>query len=51
MSINFPLLLVLAVFICGALALFDLLAARMRRGRQVSRRQDPGRRTAAAGGR
>lgn len=33
------------------LALFDLLAARMRRGRQVSRRQDPGRRAAPTGGR
>lgn len=31
MSINFPLLLVLAVFICGALALFDLLVLAPRR--------------------
>ena len=32
------------------LALFDLINSRMRRGRQVSRRQGPSRRTAAAGG-
>lgn len=31
MSINFPLLLVLAVLICGALALFDLLVLAPRR--------------------
>jgi uncharacterized protein (DUF58 family) len=33
------------------LALFDLLSARLRRGRQVARRQDPGRRPAAMRGR
>jgi uncharacterized protein (DUF58 family) len=32
------------------MALFDLINARMRRGRQVARRQGPSRRTAAAGG-
>ena len=36
MSINFPLLLVLAVFICGALALFDLLVLAPRRRAAIS---------------
>lgn len=36
MSINFPLLLVLAVFICGALALFDLLVLAPRRRAAVA---------------
>lgn len=39
MSINFPLLLVLAVFICGALALFDLLILAPRRRAAIAQYQ------------